>query len=302
MDNRKGKGKLTKQARARRNKNWIIAFLFVFPALLNFAVFRYYPIFWSFRTSLWKYSLLGGFDEFIGFDNYIRAFSDTTFIKSLGLTGLFAVLKVSIQVIFAIALALFVNQKKPGMGFARTVIFIPVVTSYIVVAVIWGMILNKDYGLLNSMLSSLGLERMEYLTSQTNAFPTLIVISVWKDVGYSMILLVAGMKGISSVFYEAAEIDGANIIQRLFYITLPMLRRTIMFIIVTTTIGAFQIFIPVYQLTKGGPRRATMVTMYYIYQEAFNYGEMGYASALSIILLVILLIISIGQMRLLRSE
>lgn len=298
----KEKKKISKQARARKIRNWTIAFLFVLPAILNFTVFRYYPIFWSFRASLWKYSLLGGFDEFIGFENYIRAFSDSTFIKSLGLTGLFTVLKVSSQIVLAIALALFVNQKKPGMGLARTIIFIPVVTSYIVVTVIWGMLLNKDYGLLNSFLSSIGLERMEYLTSQQNAFPVLVIISVWKDVGYSMILLVAGMKGISNVFYEAAEIDGANVLQKLFFITLPMLRRTLMFILVTTTIGAFQIFIPVYQLTKGGPRRATMVTMYYIYQEAFNYGEMGYASALSMILLVILLIISIGQMRIMRSE
>jgi ABC-type sugar transport system permease subunit len=302
MNNRKGKRKLTKKARARLIKNWIIALLFVLPALLNFAVFRYYPIFWSFRTSLWKYSLLGGFDEFVGFDNYARAFTDSTFIKSLGLTGIFTFFKVSFQVVLAMALALFVNQKKRGMGFARMVIFIPVVTSYIVVAVIWGMLLNKDYGLLNSLLSSLGFERMEYLTSQQNAFPILIVISVWKDVGYSMILLVAGMKGIPGVFYEAADMDGASVFEKLRYITIPMLRRTIMFILVTTTIGAFQIFIPVYQLTKGGPRRSTMVTMYYIYQEAFNYGEMGYASALSIILLVILLIISLGQMRLLRSE
>ncbi len=302
MNSTNRKKNISKEARSRKIKNWIIAFLFVLPAILNFAVFRYYPIFWSFRASLWKYSLLGGFDEFVGFDNYVRAFSDTTFIKSLGLTGLFTVFKVSLQVVLAIALALFVNQQKKAMGLARTLIFIPVVTSYIVVAVIWGMLLNKDYGLLNSFLSSVGLERLEYLTSQKNAFPTLVIISVWKDVGYSMILLVAGMKGISNVYYEAAEIDGASVFQKLFYITLPMLKRTLMFILVTTTIGAFQIFIPVYQLTKGGPRRATMVTMYHIYQQAFNYGEMGYASALSIILLVILLIISLGQMRLLRSE
>ncbi len=285
-----------------RYKLWLIAFLFVLPALLNFTVFRYYPIAWSIRTSLWDYSLLGGFKTYLGFGNYIKAFSDATFIKSFGITGIYAILKVGIQVVLSLGLAVFVNQKKPGMGFARMVIFVPVVISYIVVTVIWGLILNKDYGLLNSFFVTLGLPRLEYLTSMDNAIRAIIVISIWKDIGYTMILLVAGMKGIPDVYYDAAKVDGANGIQTFFHVTLPLLNRTMMFILVTTTMGAFQVFVPVYALTQGGPRRSTMVTMYYIYQKAFYYGEMGYATALSLIVLVILLVISLIQMRLLRNE
>ena len=280
----------------------LVAFLFVLPALLNFTVFRYYPIAWSIRTSLWDYSLLGGFKAFVGFGNYIKAFSDPTFIKGLGITTIYTVFKVGIQVVLALALAVFVSQKKPGMGFARMVIFVPVVISYIVVTVIWGLILNKDYGLLNSMFASVGLPRLEYLTSIKNALPSIIALSVWKDVGYSMIILVAGMKGISDVYYDAAKVDGATGFQAFLHVTLPLLSRSIMFVLVTTTMGAFQVFVPVFSLTQGGPRRSTMVSMYYIYQKAFTYGEMGYAVALSMIVMVLLLVISLIQMRLLRSE
>lgn len=283
-------------------KYYFAAFLFVLPALINYSIFRYYPIGWSIKTSLWNYSLLGGYEKFVGLGNYIKAFSDSTFLTGLWISTKFALIKVALQVALALALAVFVNQKKAGMGFARTVIFIPVVISFIVVSIIWGLILNKDYGLLNSFLASLGLPRSEYLTSMKNAFPSIIAISIWKDIGYSVLLLVAGMKGISEVYYDAAKIDGANGFQRFFNVTIPLLKKTLMFILVTQTMSAFQVFVPIYSLTQGGPRRSTMVSMYYIYQKAFVYGEMGYATALSLIVLVILLIVSIFQIKLMQQK
>jgi len=277
--------------------------LFVLPALINFAVFRYYPMLWAGWASLWDYSLLGGFKEFVGPDNYLRAFtSDPTLINSFRVTLLFTLLKVPLQVILALALAVFANQPRRGMGVIRALIFVPVVTSFIVVSIVWGMLLNKDVGLLNAFLQTLGLPRLSYLTSPQNALPSIVALSVWKDVGYSVIILVAGLKGIAPTYYEAAIVDGASLWQRFIFITVPMLRRALMFVIVTTTLFSFQVFIPVYALTRGGPGQATNVIVYYIYQKSFVFGEMGYASAISIVLLVFLLMVSVLQMRLLRSE
>src|SRR5581483_2989060 len=174
-------------------------------------------------------------------------------------------------------------------------------TSFIVVSIVWGMILNRDVGLLNAILQTIGLPRLAYLTSPTNALPSIVLISIWKDIGYSVIILAAGLKGISSTYYEAAIVDGANAWQRFRFITVPMLRRALMFVIVTTTIFSFQVFIPVYQLTKGGPGQATSVIVFNIYQRAFIFGDMGSAAGISIMLLMIMLVISVVQMRLLRS-
>jgi ABC-type sugar transport system permease subunit len=209
---------------------------------------------------------------------------------------------VPLIVCLALGLAVFANQPRRGMGIIRGIIFAPVVTSYVAVSIVWGMVLNRDDGLLNSGFQTVGLPRIEFLLSMTNALPTLIGISVWKDVGYSMIILVAGLRGIPHEFYDAARVDGANAWQRFLHVTVPLLRRPLMFVIVIATLFAFQVFIPVYQLTQGGPGQATTVAVYYVYQKAFQFGEMGYASALSILLLLLLVVISATQMRLLRAD
>ncbi len=286
----------------RKFKEAFVALLFVLPALINFAIFRYFPIIWSARTSLWDYSLLGGFKEFIGFDNYVRLFQDKYFWQSMFVTFKFFLMYVPTSVVLALALAVFSNQEKPGMGAIRAIIYIPVVTSFVVVSIIWGMLLNKDVGLINGILQTLGFSRVSFLWSKENALPTIAVISIWKDIGYSVIILVAGLKGVDSSFYEAAIVDGANGWQRFWSITLPMIRRQLMFVIVMSSLGAFQSFIPAATLTKGGPSRATNVIAYYIYTKAFQFSEMGYASALSIVLLVLMLLISIVQMRLLKRD
>ncbi len=279
-----------------------IAFLFVLPALINFTVFRYYPMLWSARASFWDYSLLGGFKENIGWDNYSRMINDEFFWQSLWVTFKFFMMYVPSVVALALGLAVFSNQRKPGMGAIRAVIFIPVVTSFVVVSILWGMLLNKDVGLVNSILATLGLGRVSFLLDKQNALPTIAVISIWKNVGYSMIVIVAGLKGVPAELHDAATVDGANAWNRFVHVTLPMIRRQIMFVTVWASLGAFQVFIPVYALTNGGPRRATNVIVYYIYSKAFRFGEMGYASALSIALLIILLVISVIQMRLLRRD
>jgi len=284
-----------------RNRVMLIGLLFVLPALVNFMVFRYIPIIGSAWYSLWDYSLLGGFREFVGIDNYVRALTrDSSVLNGFLVTLSFVVLKVPLQVTLALLLAAFASQERRGMGVIRALIFIPVVTSFIVVAIVWGMLLNRDIGLANSILQTFGLPRQSFLTSQTNALPSIVAIALWKDVGYSVIILVAGLKGIPVMFYEAATIDGANSWQRFTRITIPLLRRALTFVIVTTTLFSFQVFIPIYALTSGGPGQATNVIVHYVYQQAFVYSDMGYASALSILLMAILFVVSAVQLRLLR--
>ncbi len=286
----------------RKTQQSLIALLFVLPALINFTIFRYYPMLWSARASFWDYSLLGGFKANIGWDNYTRMLADKYFWGSLWVTFKFFLMYVPPVVVLALGLAIFSNQKKPGMGAIRAIIFIPVVTSFVVVSILWGMLLNKDVGLINSIISTLGLPRISFLLSKENALPTIAAISIWKNVGYSVIVLVAGLKGVPEEFYDAAIVDGANAWKRFIHITMPMIRRQLMFVIVWASLGAFQVFIPVYALTNGGPSRTTNVIVYYIYNKAFRFGEMGYASALSMALLLILLILSVVQMRLLRRD
>jgi ABC-type sugar transport system permease subunit len=280
----------------------LLLLLFALPALLNFVVFRYLPIFWAINASLWDYSLLAGFRRFLGLGNYIELLADQAFLNSLWVTFKYLIIYVPVTVVVALGLASFVNQRKPGVNFLRAVVFIPVVTSFVVVSIVWGMLLNKDIGMVNSIMQAFGIERVAFLLNTKTALPTIALMSVWKNVGYSMIIVVAGLKGIDSSLYESANLDGASKFKSYIHITLPMISRQLMFITIWATLGAFQSFIPVQTLTAGGPSRSTNVIVYHLYNIGFNFQRMGYATAMSIILLIMLLFISVGQMRLFRRD
>ncbi|MEA4860611.1 Lactose transport system permease protein LacF [bioreactor metagenome] len=276
--------------------------LFAVPALLNFLVFRYLPIFWALRTSFYDYSLLAGFRGFIGFGNYGTMFQDSAFHQSMGVTLKYFLYYVPSVVILALILGMFVSLPKPGVGFLRAIIFIPVVTSFVVVSIVWGMLLNKDVGMVNAILQNLGLPRVPFLMNTKTALPTVALISVWKNVGYSMIIIVAGLKGVDKSLYESAYLDGASSLRIYWSITLPMISRQLMFITIWATLQAFQSFVPIQTLTGGGPNKATNVIVYHIYNIGFNFGRMGYAISMSIVLLVILLLVSIIQMRMFKRD
>ncbi len=286
----------------RKTRNAIVAGLFVLPAIVNFLIFRYIPILWAARASTWQYSLLGGYREWIGWDHYLRALEDPILLKSLQVTFTYVLVKLPLEVALALALALFTNQALRGMGSLRTIVFTPVVMSMVVVSVVWALIFNADSGLLNALLRMFGLPKQIFLSNPNLSLPSIITTTIWKDVGFSTILIVAGLKGIPGIFYEAAVIDGANRWHLFRHITLPLLRRTLFFVVVTQTIFSFQVFIPVYSMTQGGPMDSTKVLVYYIYQLGFRFQDMGYAAAVSMILLAILLLISVTQIRFLRSD
>jgi len=285
-----------------KQRQYVIAFLFVLPALVNFAIFRYIPIFMAGEASLYDYSLLGGFGAFVGAKNYLRAIEDDLFWSSMWVSFQYALMKVPAQVVLAMLLALFVSRSVRGMGAIRTIIFFPVVTSLVVGAMLWSLMYNKDLGLLQSMFGAFGLRHNGFLSNPDLALPSIVVMMVWKEVGFSMIIFVAGLKGIPEMFYDAAAIDGASPIQRFLYITLPLLKPVTLFVVVTQTISAMQVFVPIFVMTQGGPFFATNAIVYYIYQNGFAYNDMGYASALSFFVLALLVAISYFQFRLLKGQ
>jgi multiple sugar transport system permease protein len=283
-------------------RRYLVAFLFVAPALINFAIFRYLPILSAFQVSLYDYSLLGSYRDFQGAGNYLRAFQDGLFLSSLRVALTFAIVKVPLQVALSILLAIFVSREVRLMGLMRTIIFIPVVTSLVVAAMLWSMMYNRDLGLIQALLDAVGLPRTGFLSNPTLALPSLIVMMIWKEIGFSTIIFVAGLKGIPVMFYDAAAIDGANKVQQFFHITLPLLKPITLFVVVTQTIGSLQVFIPIFVMTKGGPAFSTNAVVYYIYQYAFQFNEMGYASALAFVVLCLLVGVSYTNFKLLRSD
>lgn len=285
-----------------RRRGYLLAFLFIAPALVNFLVFRYLPILAALRSSLWQYSLLGGYGEFIGLAAYRRMLEDPIFWTSLRVTALYVLLKVPAQVALSLLFAVLLQRETRFAAVVRSAVFAPVVASIVVVSVIWALMYHVQLGLLNSILTSLGLPRIAFLSNPRLALVAIVVMMVWKELGFSMIILMAGLKSIPEMFYEAARIDGASPWQQFRAITLPLLRRVLMFVLVTQTIFSFQVFVPVYTMTRGGPLDATKVIVYYIYQNGFLFQDMGYAAAISMVTLAILLVVSGVQMQLLRSE
>jgi multiple sugar transport system permease protein len=285
-----------------RTRQMLIAFLFILPAIINFTVFRYIPIAASIRASFYEYSLLRGLQDFIGFDHYVRMMSDDTFWKSLQVTSLFVIYKVPIQIVLSLALAVLLTQETFSAGVVRSAILTPMVTSVIVASIIWAMMYHSQLGLIQSFLGAIGIPPQAFLSDASRALPAVTVMMIWKDPGFSFIILLAGLKAIPQTYYEAALVDGANAWEAFRRITIPLLMPVLMFVVVTQAVFSFQVFVPVYQMTRGGPLDSTKVLVYYIYQQGFRFQDMGYASALSVVALIIMIVISYLLMRWLRPQ
>lgn len=275
--------------------------MFLLPAAGGILLFSILPIIQAFRISFFDYSLLNPEQVFIGFSNYDRAWTDPVFRVALTNTGLYTVLLVTIQTAAALVLALLLKQQVRGLAFFRSSIFLPVITSLVVISTVWKLMFNSQ-GFINSFLQTVGLGAQPFLASPGQALLSLVFMGVWKDVGFYMLIFLAGLQAIPMELYESAEIDGATKARRFVWITLPLLRRATIFVIVVGTISAFKVFTPVYLMTDGGPADSTTVIVFYIFRSAFRYFQMGYASAMSFILLGIVLILTVVQFRLLRPS
>ncbi|HLQ63207.1 MAG TPA: sugar ABC transporter permease [bacterium] len=275
--------------------------MFLLPAAGGILLFSILPIMQAFRISFFDYSLLNPEQVFIGFSNYDRAWTDPVFRVALTNTLLYTVLLVTIQTAAALVLALLLKQQVRGLAFFRSSIFLPVITSLVVISTVWKLMFNSQ-GFINSFLQTVGLGAQPFLASPGQALLSLVFMGVWKDVGFYMLIFLAGLQAIPMELYESAEIDGATKARRFVWITLPLLRRATVFVIVIGTISAFKVFTPVYLMTDGGPANSTTVIVFYIFRSAFRYFQMGYASAMSFILLGIVLILTVVQFRLLRPS
>lgn len=259
--------------------------LFLLPTIIGLLVFRLIPIVWAFVLSFTQWSLLGS-PVFIGFSNFKEAFSTESFLQTFTNTLEFSLIYVVGSIFFGLLLAVLINIKAKSIAFFRAVIYLPVVTSAVAVGIVWNWILGPNVGLLNSILEILHLPTPYWLGDPKLALSTVASVQVWKMAGYSMILFLAGLQGISSQTLEAAIVDGATKTQRFFRITLPMLAPTVFFVLTVSIIDSFKNFELIYAMTKGGPQNSTNTLVYDVYLNAFVYYRVGYASAVAFVLLV----------------
>ncbi|HLQ98288.1 MAG TPA: sugar ABC transporter permease [Candidatus Dormibacteraeota bacterium] len=272
-------------------------YVFVFPAVFFFLLFTAYPIVKSFILSFQKTE--GGTNSFAGLENYIRLFQDSLFYQSLANTLIILVIQVPIMIFLALVLANLMNSTLLKMkGFFRVSFFTPAVTSLVSASVIFLLLLNPDYGIINFLLSYLGIDPVGWLNTSFWAKVSIVMVMIWRWTGYNMIILLAGLQNISGDLYEAARIDGAGVIRQFFSITIPQLRPVILFTTITSTIGTLQLFDEPYNLTGGGPVNSTTTITMYLYENAFQYFDFEYASAIAYVVVVIIAIISFVQFKL----
>ena len=272
------------------NSQTSAAWIFVFPALLGMLIFIIIPIFFSFGLSFAKWDLLNPI-QFVGLDNYKEIFTEPLFGKILLNTVVFALATSFFGVIIPLILAAIMNSKIRGADFFKTAYFLPFITPMIVIGIVWEWIFDPNIGLLNKVLQV----HINWLYDPHWAMPALILVSVWKLIGYNMIIFLSGFSGISNSMFEAAKIDGANPVETFFYVTIPLLSPTIFFVVIITAVSSFQIFDLIYLMTQGGPLGSTNVLVYAIYKNAFEYFNAGKASAIAYVLFVIILVLTLLQ-------
>ncbi|MCS7054693.1 MAG: sugar ABC transporter permease [Thermoflexales bacterium] len=277
----------------------IEGYLFISPWIIGFILFTFLPVAASFVMSFFNWRLIQA-PVFVGVENYVNMFTaDPLFGQSLQVTLIYVVVAVPLQLAFALFLAMLLNQRVRLLPFFRTVFYLPAVVSGVAVAVLWQWLYHPDLGLINEMLRWFGIKGPAWLVSPQWALPAIIFMSLW-TVGGTMITFLAALQGIPQHLYEAAELDGAGERAKFWHITLPMLSPVIFFNLVLGIIVGFQTFTQAYIMTKGGPLNATMFYALYLYLNAFNFLKMGYASALAWVLFLIILVITIAQLKLSR--
>ncbi len=272
-------------------------YLFFLPNFVGFLLVTGIPIIMGLIMSFTNYDGFNTFD-FIGFDNYIKMFQDEYFQISLTNNIIYTVATVTFTLIFALLLAVALNTGIRGTSIFRTLFFFPNISSMVAVGIVWSMLFHPTRGPINLFIQSLGIQSPpQWLVSSDTALLSIIIVAIWKQTGYYMILILAGLQSIPKQLYESAEIDGAGIIKQFFKITLPMLSPTMFMVTILSVINSFQVFDLVAVMTEGGPGRATNVLVYRIYQEGFNFSRFGYASAMAYFLFLIILVITLIQFR-----
>ncbi|MCC8065177.1 MAG: sugar ABC transporter permease [Clostridiales bacterium] len=282
----------------KETRNTLIAYSFIAPNFIGFCIFTLVPMVFAIALAFCSWDGVNAI-EFVGFQNFVDLVSDKTFLAAFKNTIVYSLAVVPLTLVCALGLAVLLNQPIKGRNFFRTVAFFPYVASLVAVAAVWNMIFSPSMGPVNMILSALGVENLpRWAAGKETAMLTVILFSVWKNMGYYMVMYLAGLQGTNPELEEAAELDGANRWQVFWHITLPQLRPTTFLVVVTLTIASFKVYDQMYMITQGGPGNATITLVYYIYNVAFvNTPKYGYASAVAMVLFVLVLIVTIIQFR-----
>lgn len=278
---------------ARRNT--LIGWSFILPNFLGFALLTLVPIVVLFYMSMTNWNVFGT-ANWVGFANFQRLVGDGSFRIALLNTLYYSALHIPLTFAVALGLALLLNSKLRGVAFFRTAAFFPYITSIVAIAIVWNLLFSPDYGPINEILRFFGFEDPPgWLTSSDWAMPAVVIVSIWRDMGYYMILFLAGLQTVPRELHEAARMDGANAIQRFFNVTLPCLRPTTFFVTVMLTINSFKIFDLILVMTEGGPGQSTLVLSQFIYTKGFEESQFGYASAASVALFFLCITVTVAQ-------
>lgn len=276
--------------------------VFLVPTMILLLAFKVYPILLGVYDSAFSYSFVNKATLFAGLENYMAALSDESFQNSLKVTLLFNVVVNPIQVVLSFGLALLLMVNLRGKRVFRTVHLIPITVSFTIACTLWGVLLSPEQGLMNSILNLFGIPNQAFLSDSKQALGWVMVLASWKGLGYWALFFITGLEEVPSQLYEAASIDGAGYWKTLRYVTMPQMKKTFKFVIVSDTISNFILFVPAYVLTGGGPEGATDLLMFRIYRTAYKYSDVNLASAMIVILLVILAVIVGVESYLLREK
>ena len=288
------KTRITRQKRI----DWAWGYGMILPLLAGLGLFYFYPVFKVFRDSLYN---VGAFNRssWAGLNNFIKMFQDNVMWRSLQNTMMYAVIIIPLTVILALILAALLNTKIRGRDVFRVIYFIPTVTMAAAIAMVWRWIFNGDFGILNHIVKAMGGSPRYWLSDESTVLLCVSIVSVWMGVGYNMIILLAGIQGISTNYYEAAELEGAGKIQQFLKITIPLVTPTLFFVVITTVISTLQIFDVIYMMipTKSVAMSYAQSIVMYFYRNAFEFSAKGYASAIAVLLFVIIMLLTLLQMR-----
>lgn len=293
-------GGVRRALRRAYRRHYLHAYLFVAPVLIAFGLFRVWPALQTLYFSVFRVELLRGQLTYVGFQNFTDLVQDAVFQQAFVNTVIYAAVIVPVAAGLGLGLAVLCNEPFRGREVLKAVYFAPMVTSTVSAAMVWWWLYNPQYGLFNVLLRLLHLPTSSWLLSSTMALPSIILFSVWKTVGYNMVIYLAGLQGVPQEFYEAATLDGAGAWQRFWRITLPLLAPVTAFILIYNGIFAFQVFDQVFVLTGGGPANATNVVVLELYRQAFQRYRFGYASAQAMVLFLLILGVTLLQFRVSR--
>lgn len=280
-------------------KKIFMAYLFIAPLLIVFFTFRLFPFFYTFFLSFHEWNILSKVKPWVGLGNYRELFQDFYFWQASKNTIFYVIGVVPAQIGIGLGLALLFNSTFRLKGFFKFLYFVPVMVSVVASAVVWDWLYQPRFGLFNEILKILGLPPQGWLSDTKQALFSVVIFSLWREAGYYMIIFLAGLQGIADRYYEAAKIDGANRFQCFKSITLPLLMPTTALVTILCTINAIRVFDQIYVMTEGGPGDATLILVLYIYRAAFDWLRFGYASSMTVVLYIFILIITIFQFKIL---